>query len=315
MSDVTPTLRNLTDIHFLPGFHSPTVAFLYAPVQTWAGRLHTARDTFVVEVRTFDLASTNSYPLLTKAEGLPSDSQYMVPAPKELGGVVVVTTSGIIHVDQTGNRVATSVNGWFSHTSRNPHSRHCEHLCLTLEGSKAIFISEKDMLLTLVTGRVHHVRFVIDGRTVSKVTVEPEAQGMRVPCASSFASSGIARATSEDGEMLFVGCAEGDSSLLRARLIPREEEGAATTAPADLMEVDDEDGELLLCDHANQTSTVMPLSPLVGQPLRPARRQSIPMPSVISTCRSTTSLRVLVASQTWSLARLAMPAATVPTLS
>lgn len=243
MADVSPSLRNLTDIHFLPGFHSPTVAFLYAPVQTWAGRLHTARDTFVVEIRTFDLSSNSSYPLLTKAEGLPSDSLYMVPAPKDLGGVVVVTTSGIIHVDQTGNRVATSVNGWFSHTSRNAHNRDSERLGLTLEGSRSIFISEKDMLLTLVTGRVHHVRFVIDGRTVSKVVVEPEAQGMRVPCPSSFASSGISKTTTEDGETLFVGCAEGDSALLRARLIPREEEGGAPQPEADRMEVDDEDGE------------------------------------------------------------------------
>ena len=57
------SIKNLRDTHFLPGFNTPTLAMLFSPNQTWAGRYGSTRDTFQLEIRTFDVAA--GYPLLS----------------------------------------------------------------------------------------------------------------------------------------------------------------------------------------------------------------------------------------------------------
>ena len=209
LSDVSPTLKNLADLAFLPGFHSPTIAMLYSPVFTWAGRYKSARDTFVLEIRTLDISSGGSYPLLTSVTGLPADSLYLVACPSDLGGVVIVTETGIVHVDQAGRVVGTSVNAWWAYATAIRSDGGSEGRKLSLEGSKCIFVDGRDMLLVQHNGDVHQVRFEMDGRTIGRITVEPQSSQLPPPAA--LVPSG--------DKALFVGCAEGDSTLVKIDLV------------------------------------------------------------------------------------------------
>lgn len=209
LPDVALNLKNLIDLVFLSGFHSPTLALLYSPVFTWAGRYKSARDTFVLEIRTFDLSSGGSYPLLTSVPGLPSDSLYIVACPADLGGVVVVTETGIIHVDQSGRITGTSVNGWWSFATAIKSDGTSENRKLSLEGSKAIFVDSRDMLLILQNGNVHQVRFEMEGRSMGSIKVDEQSSS--VPPPSSLISAG--------DKALFIGCKEGDSVLAKVEMI------------------------------------------------------------------------------------------------
>ena len=182
---------------------------LYSPQYTWAGRYKSVRDTFCLEIRTFDLSSGGTYPLLTSVSGLPSDSLYIVACPAELGGIVLVTATGIVHVDQSGRTVAAGVNAWWSYATSLSANEESESRKLSLEGSKCVFVTGRDMLLVLENGDVHQVRFEMDGRAVG--TIKVDEQSSSVPPPSSIVGAG--------SQALFVGCAEGDSLLAKVDIM------------------------------------------------------------------------------------------------
>ncbi|WRT69124.1 protein CFT1 [Kwoniella shivajii] len=208
LSDVSPTIKNLQDLLFLSGFHSPTLALLYSPLHTFSGRYQTIRDNFCLEIRTIDLSSGGTYPLLTSVTGLPSDSLYLVPCPAELGGVVLITSTGIVHIDQSGRVVGTAVNAWWNYATSLKNDQLFENRRLSLEGSKCIFVSERDMLLISHNGDTHQVRFEMDGRNVGNIKIDESTSS--VPPPSSVVIAGE--------KAIFIGSAEGDSLLAKINM-------------------------------------------------------------------------------------------------
>lgn len=235
LADVSPSIKNLQDLLFLPGFNSPTLALLCSPTYTWAGKLRSNKDTYHLEIRTFDFSGSGSFPLLTSVTGLPSDSLYLVACPTSIGGVVVITTNGIVHVDQGGRLASASVNAWWGHSTNLHANTQSEERKLSLEGSRAEFVSDHDMLLILQNGDAHQVRFEMDGRAVG--TIKVDEQSSSVPPPSTIVAAG------ENG--LFIGSSEGDSLLARVEMI-RDEVVAEPEAEEkkNEMEVDWDEGEL-----------------------------------------------------------------------
>jgi cleavage and polyadenylation specificity factor subunit 1 len=234
LADVSPQIRNIQDLLFLPGFHSPTLAILYTPIHTWAGRYGSARDTTCLEIRTFDLTTSGSYPLLTAVPGLPSDPLYMIACPSELRGVAVITSTGIIHIDQGGRVVGAGVNAWWEYTTNLKGDTSSEARRISLEGSRAVFVSERDMLLILANGDVHQVRFEMEGRSVGRILVDEKST--TVPPPSSAITAGE--------NAVFIGSAEGDSLLAKVDMVRDlvKVDEAADEKPNGDMEVDyDED--------------------------------------------------------------------------
>ena len=178
-------------------------------MQTWSGRYRTAKDTFVLELRTIDLSSGGSYPLLSTVTGLPSDSLYLVACPPGVGGVVVVTSTGIVHVEQSGKVTGTAVNAWWEYSTAIKADKSGEDRRLSLDGSKCVFVTERDMLLVLQNGDVHQVRFEMDGRSVGAIKVDE--QSSEVPPPSSVVIAG--------DKALFIGSAEGDSLLAKVEAL------------------------------------------------------------------------------------------------
>lgn len=224
----------MQDLLFLPGFNSPTLALLCSPTYTWAGKFRSHKDTYVLEIRTFDFSSGGSFPLLTSVTGLPSDSLYLVACPTSVGGIVVVTTNGIVHVDSKGRLFCASVNAWWSlSTNLLANTKDAEDRKLSLEGSRAEFVSENDMLLILQNGDAHQVRFEMDGRSVR--TIKVDAQSSAVPPPSTLVSAG------PNG--LFIGSAEGDSLLAKVNMVQDKKDESEAAEENKDMEVDWDEGE------------------------------------------------------------------------
>lgn len=171
----------------------------------------------------------------------------MVAAPANLGGVVVVTETGLLHVDQGGRVAAAAVNGWWRHVTRLSQDDRSEGRLLSLEGSRAVFVGN-ELLLFLANGAIHQVRFEMDGRAVGGIMVEDELTVTSPPsdvCAT--------------GNTLFVATAEGDSVLYNVDFV---RETAGDVKPD--MEVDgagdnddDDDGESRVCplSHSNSADS------------------------------------------------------------
>jgi cleavage and polyadenylation specificity factor subunit 1 len=149
--------------------------------------------------------------------------------------VVVITTTGIIHIDQGGKVVGAGVNAWWEYTTNLKGDTSSEERRISLEGSRSVFVSERDMLLILANGDVHQVRFEMEGRSVGNIKVDEKST--TVPPPSSVISAG--------DNSVFIGSAEGDSLLAKIEMV-RElanvAEAASESGANGDMEVDyDED--------------------------------------------------------------------------
>ncbi|KAI9088335.1 CPSF A subunit region-domain-containing protein [Phlyctochytrium arcticum] len=169
-------VRNVVDMTFLHGYFEPTLAILFEPVSTWAGRLAARKDTKALLVVSLDLTQRN-YPVLFKVDHLPYNCHQLLAAPSPVGGVVILSPNAILHIDQTSvPGMACAVNGYYgleSHfptppasemigqafDAKNPlydpsHVSDFKHLGISLDGCSPFFLNPDTMLLILKSGEL-----------------------------------------------------------------------------------------------------------------------------------------------------------------
>lgn len=116
--------NNVRDAIFLPGFQKPTLGVLCQESLTWTSSLIDKVDTCSIYMITLDLDLGSSkvggghHPILMERKNLPYDSLYLKACPKSIGGVLLITPSCVIHVDQESNIKGLAVNSWLEHTSK-----------------------------------------------------------------------------------------------------------------------------------------------------------------------------------------------------
>jgi cleavage and polyadenylation specificity factor subunit 1 len=191
-----------------------------------------------------DLVS-HHYPVITAVEGLPYDCISLLPCSTFLGGVVIFTSNAMIYVDQSSRRVTLPMNGWPSRVSdiQLPTLTFEERLRkLDLEGSRSAFVDDKTIFVVFKDGTVYPVELVVDGKTVSKLSISPPLAQITIPS--------VMKRINDDH--LFIGSTVGPSLLLKASRVEEEisDDHAIGVAPAAVvdigndMELDDDDGEL-----------------------------------------------------------------------
>ncbi|KAA1478696.1 hypothetical protein DENSPDRAFT_845850 [Dentipellis sp. KUC8613] len=242
-TDVDERIRNVVDFAFLPGFNNPTIAVLFQTQQTWTGRLREYKDTMRLFIFTLDL-STRSYPVITTVEGLPYDCLSILPCSPALGGVVILTSNAIIHVDQASRRVALLANGWLPRISDMPGlalQPGEQARDLQLEGSRLAFVDDRTLFVILKDGTIYPVEFFLDGKIVSRMTMAGALAQTTVPTVVQHVID----------EHLFIGSTVGASVLLKAARVEEEivdgmdvDDASASPAvvdPANEMDLDDDD--------------------------------------------------------------------------
>ncbi|KAF8268563.1 CPSF A subunit region-domain-containing protein [Lactarius quietus] len=239
-ASVDERIKNVVDFVFLPGFNNPTVAVLFQSQQTWTGRLKEFKDTMSLYIFTLDLVS-RIYPTITKVDGLPYDCLSLIPCSSSLGGVVILTSNAVIHVDQATRRVALPVNGWPPRVSDMPTLATPAGMReMRLEGARMAFVDERTLFVVLVDGTIIPIEFVVDGKVVSRL----------VPGAALAQTAPPTVVRKLHREHLFVGSTVGPSALLRTASVEEpvtELDEMATSGPAavvdagNAMDLDDDD--------------------------------------------------------------------------
>ncbi|KAG6864394.1 hypothetical protein C0991_009920 [Blastosporella zonata] len=228
---VEQNIRNIVDFVFLPGFNKPTIAVLFQTQQTWTGRLKEFKDTVRLVIFTLDIV-TQSYPIITSVQGLPHDCFSVMACAASLGGVVILSGNSIIYVDQSSRRVILPLNGWPSRISDFPlPAIPPEHLDrnIELEGCRATFVDDKTIFVFLKDGTVCPVDIVIDGITVSKLTMGAALAQTTIPTV-------VRRITDTH---VFVGSTVGPSVLLNAAHVEEEiDEDEEMSAPTAVVQMD-----------------------------------------------------------------------------
>lgn len=214
-----PAIKNIRDFAFLPNFQRPTVAVLFERERTWTGRLNELHDTCAVRIITLDLTSSAdaSHSVISTRDGLPYSSLYVVAGPQGLGGgVFIVTSYAILHVDQGGRIVGIAVSKWHSQVSRlslpnASHSDESNQLALGLENSRLVFpdAALPIALLILQDGSIFTINCALEGRTLTSMSLAHKGETVQPSTASLLPGS----------DLVLISSMVGQSSLIRARKI------------------------------------------------------------------------------------------------
>lgn len=105
----TNNVDNIIDIQFLHGYNQPTLAILYEPLQTFAGRIAVRKDTCRLDVITLDVKERVSA-FIWSREILPFDCVKILPVPKPLGGILVFSVNALFFLNQGIPPYAVSLN-------------------------------------------------------------------------------------------------------------------------------------------------------------------------------------------------------------
>lgn len=259
----TPPIRNVVSMRFLPGFTEPTLAVLYCPDWTWAGRLEYLAHNFLVSLVTLsqggsDANSGTRAVVISTSPALPYSCLALHPCPVALGGgsaggVLITTANGLLYVDpQSGRVVATPVNGWLARdyppgkpkpaglvANSGPTLRE------RLEGCQVEFythptdLEEEEglssepqtttprALVWLRDGTVLDLSFTLTGRTVSSLHLTRVAQAGHLTGGGAATLVRLPSSTSASRSgLVFVGSETGSSALIRWSL-PSDGAGAA----------------------------------------------------------------------------------------
>lgn len=143
---------------------------------------------------------------------------------------MIITSNSIIYVDQSSRRIALPVNGWASRISDMQLLPADSARKFNLEGSRSVFVDDKNFFIILKDGTVYPIEIVVDGKSVSKMLMSPPLAQTSVPS--------IVRNIGNDH--IFVGSTAGPSVLLKAAHIEEElEQNEFQVAPNAVVQNDD----------------------------------------------------------------------------
>ncbi|KNG80365.1 hypothetical protein ANOM_011161 [Aspergillus nomiae NRRL 13137] len=173
LATLDPSILHPISLAFLYEYREPTFGILYSQVATSNALLHERKDVVFYTVFTLDLEQRASTTLLSVSR-LPSDLFKVVALPPPVGGALLIGSNELVHVDQAGKTNAVGVNEFSRQVSSFSMTDQSD-LALRLEGCIVERLSETngDLLLVPNTGDLVLVKFRLDGRSVSGISVHP----------------------------------------------------------------------------------------------------------------------------------------------
>ena len=230
-----PALVHPIHLAFLHEYREPTVGIVSSRVAPSSALLPVRKDCVSYTVYTLDLEQRASTTLLS-VQNLPYDVNRVVPLPLPIGGALLIGSNGV------------AVNEFAKLCSAFPMVSQ-DHLNAKLDDCliEQLGSSSGELLLFLRSGEMLVLRFRVEGRSVSELSVEKVSEengGLLLHGPASCASS-VGRGR------LFVGSEESDSVILawsvKAQLGKRKSSDADGVAgddlhlDSDLDDLDDDD--------------------------------------------------------------------------
>lgn len=245
LTALDPSLLHPISLAFLYEYREPTFGILYSQVATSTALLHERKDVVFYAVFTLDLEQRASTTLLSVSR-LPSDLFKVVALPLPVGGALLLGSNEIAHVDQAGKTHAVGVNEFSRQVSSFSMTDQSD-LGFRLEGCvvERLGGDSGDLILALASGEMALIKFKLDGRSVSGMTVHlQEIAGDNIlksaaSCATCFEDGNVFFG-SEDADSVLLEWSHPSSSSKKARLESNQaNDGIEDLSDDDLMEDDD----------------------------------------------------------------------------
>ncbi|GKU03346.1 unnamed protein product [Fusarium langsethiae] len=203
-----PSLLHPVHFAFLHEYREPTFGILSSSQE----RAHSLgqKDHLTYKVFTLDLQQRASTTILSVTD-LPRDLFKILALPAPVGGALLIGENELIHVDQSGKANGVAINSMarqitsFSLTDQSDLNLRLEHCVI-----EQLYIENGELLLVLNDGQIGIVSFLIDGRTVSGLSVKmvTDENG------GSILKSRASTASKLGKNAFFVGSEMGDSVVL-----------------------------------------------------------------------------------------------------
>ncbi len=244
-----PSLSNPIHLAFLYEYREPTFGVLYSQVASSSALLHERRDNVSYAVYTLDLEQRASTTLLS-VNNLPWDLFAVIPLLRSIGGALLVGSNEVIHVDQSGKSTGIAVNVFAKQSTSFPLADQSD-LNIRLEDCvvKELGVDSTELLVILRTGELAILSFMIDGRSVSGLSmrrVHAENGGgvlLAGPSSASIIGRGRLFIGSEDSDSTILGWSRKQDRLKRKRSRIEMELDGGEDEDVDLDEDDLEDDE------------------------------------------------------------------------
>lgn len=194
-------ILHVKDMVFLEGYFQPTILVLHEPIQTWAGRINSKRNSCVVSAISLDL-SEKSHNIIWTVEELPFDSYQILAVPKPVGGAVVIGANGLYHCDQS-SRYWFLVNSFPRLKPNMVFPVERSPINCVLDRARFQFISNNRLMASLKGGELYIFTFVAAGHELESILITKGVRSVIPSCMCLFQDN-----------LLFIGSRVGDSVLV-----------------------------------------------------------------------------------------------------
>ena len=210
LSAIDPSLIFPIHLAFLYEYREPTFGILSSTISPSSSLLHERKDRVSYMVFTMDLDQKESTAILS-VDHLPYDLFMVIPLPSPIGGVLLIGDNELIHIDQAGKSNGVAVNMFAKQCSSFGLADQSD-LEMRLEGCtiEQLSIENGEMLIFLHSGALAILSFLLDGRSVSGLSVR------RVPAelGGSIIPAGPSSASQIGPNAFFIGSESADSVVL-----------------------------------------------------------------------------------------------------
>ncbi|KAJ5986847.1 hypothetical protein N7451_011212 [Penicillium sp. IBT 35674x] len=210
LTALDPSLLHPISLAFLYEYREPTFGILYSQIATSNALVHERKDVMFYTVFTLDLEQRASTTLLSVSR-LPSDLFKVIALPPPVGGALLIGSNEIVHVDQAGKTNAVGVNEFSRQVSAFSMSDQSD-LAFRLEGCvvERLGGGSGDLLLALASGDLALIKFKLDGRSVSGMSIH----SLPAQAGGGLLKSAASCSTCFNDGNVFIGSEDADSVLL-----------------------------------------------------------------------------------------------------
>ncbi|XP_022664949.1 cleavage and polyadenylation specificity factor subunit 1-like isoform X2 [Varroa destructor] len=196
-------VNNVHDMAFLDGYYEPTLLLLYEPVATWAGRVAIRQDTCAIMALSLNVYQRVHPPVWSYCN-LPYNSFKVLPVPKPIGGVLIVSVNALLYLNQSVPPYGVSLNSFTEVSTAFPLKQQ-PGIRIVLDACRCEFLADDRIVFSLKNGDIFVLTLFTDGmRSICKFIFNQAASSVLTTCLT----------LCEPG-YLFLGSRLGNSLLLR----------------------------------------------------------------------------------------------------
>ncbi|CAI5448422.1 unnamed protein product [Caenorhabditis angaria] len=158
LKQIDKRLDNVVDMIFLDGYYSPTILFLYEPLQTTPGRACVRYDTMCIMGVSVNIVD-RQFAVVWQTSNLPMDCNTLLAVPKPLGGAMVFGMNTMVYLNQAVPPCGMMLNSCYETYTKFP-LKDMQHLKITLDCSAQAYMEDGRIVIGTKEGELWLLKLV-----------------------------------------------------------------------------------------------------------------------------------------------------------